>query len=410
MRKTGIALSSQCHTEKNTHIMKFNIGDKVKFMDQAGQGVITKIINTNTVGVTVDGFELPYQITDLIKVEQPSSTAERLFYEGKGTYDAQPKEKQESARKETPKAIEVEMPTDAPEIETDNSEDEEDMRISALRRSFGGKNPQSEGVYLALVPLDQQFMLRGPMEFYIINYTPHTLLYSLATRGAECFYGVDFASVPPYSKMLVESIERDDIGLWDEGILQGLFFQDSGKNWLLPFSKDYKIKVNHLGRAENYVFPVFMQQKTLLVPILDLKLHSGPDNALKFSAKKNEPDRQPAQNIVTDSKNPLQAYMIQKDVAEVDLHIEKLLQTRLELKDAEEKDYLSGQLKVFETCLNQAISHHLSKIIFIHGVGNGILKAEMEKRLRNYENIHFMPGSALKYGHGAIEIYISETK
>ena len=63
--------------------MKFNIGDKVKFIDQQGQGVVTKIINPSTVGVTTDGFELPYLVTDLIKVEKPSSTAERLFYEGK---------------------------------------------------------------------------------------------------------------------------------------------------------------------------------------------------------------------------------------------------------------------------------------------------------------------------------------
>ena len=66
--------------------MKFNIGDKVKFIDQQGQGVVTKIINPSTVGVTTDGFELPYLVTDLIKVEKPSSTAERLFYEGKATY------------------------------------------------------------------------------------------------------------------------------------------------------------------------------------------------------------------------------------------------------------------------------------------------------------------------------------
>lgn len=383
--------------------MKFNLGDNVKFMDQEGQGQVTRIINPTTVGVTVDGFELPCSITDLIKITKPTSTAERLFYEGKGSYDAQPKD--------VPEHIEPACSPE-PSPEQKPKEEEEVMRISPLRRSFGGKNPQPEGVYLAMVPLDQQFMLRGPMEFYVVNYTPHTLLYSVATRGAECFYGADFASVPPYSKIMVESIEREDLGLWTEGVLQGLFFQDKSTLWTLPFSKDYKIKATHLGRAENYVLPVFIQQKTLLVPILDLRMHSETENTLSFSVKTTsaEANRKPAQNIVADSKNPLQAYMVQKDVAEVDLHVEKLLQTRLELKDATEKDYLSGQLHVFETCLNQAIGQHLSKIIFIHGVGNGILKAEMEKRLKNYENLHFMPASSLKYGRGAIEIYISEAR
>lgn len=391
--------------------MKFEIGDKVKFMDQEGQGEITKIINANTVGVTTDGFEIPCSVTDLIKVEKPSSTAERLFYEGKGSYDAPHKEPKNADR--MPMADNApEEDEDLPEITAQASsqtdEEPEDLRISPLRRSFGGKNPQSEGIYIALVPLDQQFMLRGPLEFYIVNYTPHTLLYNFATRGAESFYGVDFASVPPYSKILVESVEREDLGLWTEGVLQGLFFQDESPAWLLPFSKDYKIRVNHLGRQENYVFPVFMQQKTLLVPILDAKLHKAESLSIDAGKARNETEKsaQPAQNIVTDSKNPLQAYMIQRDVAEVDLHVEKLLATRLEMKNAEEKDYLARQLQVFETCLNQAINHRLSKIIFIHGVGNGILKAEMEKKLKQYENLHFMPASVVKYGSGAVEVYI----
>lgn len=391
--------------------MKFEIGDKVKFMDQEGQGEITKIINANTVGVTTDGFEIPCSITDLIKVEKPSSTAERLFYEGKGSYDAPEKAPKNAAK--IPVSEDVPEDDDFSEMPLQESpeghEEQDDMRVSPLRRSFGGKNPQSEGVYIALVPLDQQFMLRGPLEFYIVNYTPHTLLYNFATRGAESFYGVDFASVPPYSKILVESVEREDLGLWTEGILQGLFFQDESPAWLLPFSKDYKIRVNHLGRQENYVFPVFMQQKTLLVPVLDAAVHkAGSSLTLDAGKARNEVEKaeKPAQNIVTDSQNPLQVYMIQRDVAEVDLHVEKLLATRLELKNAEEKDYLVRQLQVFETCLNQAISHRLAKIIFIHGIGNGILKAEMEKKLKRYENLHFMEASRIKYGAGALEVYI----
>lgn len=390
--------------------MKFDIGDKVKFIDQEGQGTVTRIINANTVGVTTDGFELPFSITDLIKAGKPSSPAERLFYEGKGSYDLPGKDdagkgslgKTEPAR--TDGDLEERLP-DEPATATD----EEDARISPLRRSFGGKNPQSEGVYLAIVPSDQQFMLRGPMELFVVNYTPHTLLYNLATRGTDSFYGIDFASVPPYSKISVECIERDDLGLWAEGVLQGLFFQDESRQWPLPFSKDYKLRVNHVGRPENYVFPVFMQQKTLLVPMLDLAAH-GKNESLPLHSGKGATESgttgKPASNIVVDSKNPLQPYMIQKDVAEVDLHVEKLLKTRLEMKNAEEKDYLSRQLDVFETCLNQAIGQRLSRIIFIHGVGEGILKAEMEKKLKNYENLHFMAASTLKYGRGAIEVFI----
>ena len=81
--------------------MKFNLGDKVKFMDQEGQGTVTKIISAATVGVTVDGFEIPCPITDLIKMDAPSSTAERLFYEGKATYG----DPQKDATEEKPQRL-----------------------------------------------------------------------------------------------------------------------------------------------------------------------------------------------------------------------------------------------------------------------------------------------------------------
>ena len=87
--------------------------------------------------------------------------------------------------------------------------------------------------------------------------------------------------------------------------------------------------------------------------------------------------------------------------------MESLLDTRLEFKGAKEEDYLTKQLQVFETCLNQAISRQLSKIIFIHGVGNGILKHEIEKRLKDYPGLHYMNASTLKYGRGAIEVYLN---
>ncbi len=402
--------------------MKFNLGDKVKFMDQEGQGTVSKIISPTMVGVTVDGFEIPCSITDLIKIAVPASTAERLFYEGKASYGNPQKDQESEKRKKSApqKPQDVWGYTQAdllqspvpPRPLTADTPDEDD-RISPLPRGFTGKKTQPEGIYIALVPLDQQFMLRGPMQLYVVNYTPYTLLYSLATRGAEAFYGVDYASVPPYSKILVESIEREDLGLWTEGVLQCLFFQDDAAYWLLPFSKDYKVRAQRIGQTENYILPVFMREKALLVPMCTIEDHRQ-NNCLVhqrlFSEQTVNPPKETGHVFVPDPANPLQPYMIQKDAAEVDLHVEKLRETRKELKDATPEDYLTKQLAVFETCLNQAISRRLSKIVFIHGVGNGILKHEIEKRLRNYEGLHYMDASTLKYGRGAIEVFIDTQK
>lgn len=402
--------------------MKFNLGDKVKFMDQEGQGTVSKIISPTTVGVTVDGFEIPCSISDLIKIEAPSSTAERLFYEGKATYgDPQKDRESEKHKKSAPQKTQDVwgytqadlLPSPSPSTPIAEENPNEDDRISPLPRGFTAKNPQPEGIYIALVPLDQQFMLRGPMQLYVVNHTPYTLLYSLATRGAEAFYGVDYASIPPYSKILVESIDREDLGLWTEGVLQCLFFQDDAASWLLPFSKDYKIRAQRIGQAENYIMPVFMREKSLLVPMCTIEEHRHNNSLVHqslFSGQTVNPPKETGKVFVPDPANPLRPYMIQKDVAEVDLHVEKLRETRKELKDTAPEDYLTKQLAVFETCLNQAIGRRLSKIVFIHGVGNGILKHEIEKRLKNYEGLHYMDASTLKYGRGAIEVFIDTQK
>lgn len=416
--------------------MKFNIGDKVKFTDQEGQGIVSRIINASTLGVTVDGFELPFSVNDLIRIDKPASAAERLFYQGTATYgNPEPKDADKSknggrsARR--PSGTYGYGPDEAAQLShssepfpAKDQEKEEDARITPLKRGFVSKQPQPEGVYVGLLPLDQQFMLRGAIELYVINYTPYTLIYNLATRGGESFYGIDFASVPPYSKILVESIEREDIGLWTEGVLQCLFFQDESPTWLLPSSKDYRIRASRLSQAENYVLPVFMREKVLLVPLLNLPDHQAGHALMhpNLLSEKLEEAQQDSIRIKTESnsagndrprtegKDPMARYMIGKGVAEVDLHIEAIRESRPELGDIREEEYLNKQIMIFEDTLDKAVSRRLEKIIFIHGIGNGILKHEIEKRLRNYSNLHFMGASVLKYGRGAIEVYIDTQK
>lgn len=55
---------------KKIRIMAFKIGDKVKFLNDIGGGVINKIIDARTVVVlTEDDFEIPTIITELVKTE-----------------------------------------------------------------------------------------------------------------------------------------------------------------------------------------------------------------------------------------------------------------------------------------------------------------------------------------------------
>ncbi|KXK41159.1 MAG: Smr domain-containing protein [Bacteroidetes bacterium OLB11] len=91
----------------------------------------------------------------------------------------------------------------------------------------------------------------------------------------------------------------------------------------------------------------------------------------------------------------------------MDLHIEKLNEHHKNLSSSEK---LEIQLNEFEKQLDLAIALHQQSIVFIHGVGKGVLKNEIHKKLNlkiklniiksyynDYSNLH---------GFGATEVFI----
>ena len=87
----------------------------------------------------------------------------------------------------------------------------------------------------------------------------------------------------------------------------------------------------------------------------------------------------------------------------IDLHVEKLVKSK---KGMSNYDILSLQLETAQRQLEFAIRKRIPKIVFIHGVGEGVLKADLYSLFRRYDNIKFYEASYVKYGQGATEIYI----
>jgi dsDNA-specific endonuclease/ATPase MutS2 len=73
-------------------------------------------------------------------------------------------------------------------------------------------------------------------------------------------------------------------------------------------------------------------------------------------------------------------------------------------------EILRLQISYFSRCLETAINNHMAKIIFIHGVGNGVLKYEIRKYLSAYPNVAYEDASMNKYGVGATEVKIFYNK
>lgn len=88
---------------------------------------------------------------------------------------------------------------------------------------------------------------------------------------------------------------------------------------------------------------------------------------------------------------------------EVDLHIHQLTKNT---KGMSNFDMLNLQLETAKRQLEFAIRKRIQKIVFIHGVGEGVLKEELKYLFRRYDNVKFYDAEYQKYGVGATEVYI----
>jgi dsDNA-specific endonuclease/ATPase MutS2 len=90
---------------------------------------------------------------------------------------------------------------------------------------------------------------------------------------------------------------------------------------------------------------------------------------------------------------------------EFDLHIEKLVPN---FRGMSNYDILTLQSDTAKRHIEFAIRNRIPKIVFIHGVGEGILKAELDFLLGRYDNIDFQEANYQKYGMGATEVFIRQ--
>lgn len=88
---------------------------------------------------------------------------------------------------------------------------------------------------------------------------------------------------------------------------------------------------------------------------------------------------------------------------EVDLHIQQLTNSTRGMSNYE---ILNLQLETAKRQLEFAIKKRIQKVVFIHGVGEGVLKEELNYLFRRYDNVKYYDAEYQKYGLGATEVYI----
>ena len=87
---------------------------------------------------------------------------------------------------------------------------------------------------------------------------------------------------------------------------------------------------------------------------------------------------------------------------EVDLHIHQLVKNSRGMQNHEMLDL---QIETAKRRLEFAIQNRIQRIVFIHGVGEGVLKLELEYLFKRYEGLKFYDANYQKYGQGATNLY-----
>lgn len=107
---------------------------------------------------------------------------------------------------------------------------------------------------------------------------------------------------------------------------------------------------------------------------------------------------------ITAQKYTKSAFKKQKNevILEVDLHINQLVKS---VKGMDNYDMLNLQLDTAKRKVEYAVSKRITKIVFIHGVGEGVLKSELNSLLNKYP-VKYYDASYKKYGLGATEVYV----
>lgn len=158
------------------------------------------------------------------------------------------------------------------------------------------------------------------------------------------------------------------------------------KGRILEMRKDGSVLVE----TEDGFEMTFMPHELLLQPSESFLKHSPP-----LQRKDKELPRKKTLRKVKGKLPPM----------EVDLHIEKLLKS---YKQLSKHDILTYQTDTARRQLEFAISKGLPEVVFIHGVGEGVLRAELEFLFGRYDHISVSDADYTKYGLGALQVTISQ--
>ena len=350
------------------------IGDKVRFLSETGGGIVAGFQGNNIVLVEdEDGFQIPVRTNDVVVV---------------GTDDYNIKI-DSVGKKDTKKDIENE-PADRP--------------VTFRAKPEERKGGDVLSVYLAFVPIDSREITNTKFEAYIVNDSNYYINYSYTAAEGASWHLRSTGEVEPNTKLFIEEFDRETLNTLERVCVQLIAYKRD-KTFMSKPPVDAKIRIDTVKFYKLHTFKEndFFEQPALLYTVIENDKVVRP---LVIDAKKLKQEM--TRKISDDNKKPhVQPARKQQDKDApivIDLHANELLETTSGLSAA---DILNHQLDVFRKTMDEYKSKIGTKLIFIHGKGEGVLRHAIIHELNyRYKRCPYQDASFQEYGYGATQVTI----
>lgn len=243
----------------------------------------------------------------------------------------------------------------------------------------------SAGLYIAYQEINDRIL-----SLHLINNTDMEIPYSIGEETGDFIKGLSAGTLKGRTSIKITEYEIKDFEKWPFLHIQALFHGKGIYSLKEPLSKRLKFKASTFFKSKKKA-PVIDKDAFLFQLDSDIKLVDPETIKNRLLSNTGE------------STHDLN-FKAKKPSGKVDLHIEQLSAGHAGMSNSEKLDL---QLQVFEQELDNAIAYGLDEIIFIHGIGNGILRNEIHKKLSQNTHIKFFQDSMKeKFGYGATLVKI----
>ncbi|HOZ83093.1 MAG TPA: hypothetical protein PLU85_09405 [Bacteroidia bacterium] len=327
-------------------------GDKVSFKDEKLNGVILEILQNGKVLVELeDGFPMEALQNQLV----------------------------------------VTVPFIKQQTQNDAKEDISEQNTSTENIPFDLNN---NIIDFYAVPSKADRVLTGSVDHFLTNGTPNLLLLIFGKRSKNQHTILYKGELKPNSYVCLSIFKRDALINLDSFYIQILIAADG--EYKRPFTKDIAVELPELNQTKNTETGILSSSKKVSL----VNLNVADEIQIKDLLEKFD-SSQPAKTSDI-KKNKKQQPISDSDISkEIDLHINKLT---ADFQNMTNSEMLALQINTFRKEMDNAIIKDYKQLIFIHGIGDGILRNAIMNETKNYSDIKVFMANQARYGTGALEI------